>query len=704
MGLFWNDHETDEEGEDYEEMESGIGRGSWGGLFRRGPTHEEQTRRKPSTSGRRGSSRTASKTSTIQDGLVGGSSSWGFSSRSSWQGASTKKDQTVRSKKRKWQQQRRRLVRQRASFALVIAAVFAAWRWSASGGEEVTLGTAARTEPLSGWSASGNGNTSDPSGTSTSTDSRKHADFESLFAHSNTEDEAVERPLRSKGNALAKSARDDSKTEGDIIPTNLGGDPKLHAMNSVVMSPQFASEKDKIREAIHFEYWVGAASVTVEVGGGTNREEAVRACRIPRVCRLNNGTYLLPAFFKSQKERLATCGIDNALFVLPRDGNLPSKHAGFHLDSSTYRLDLIDGPPVQGSYHPLIILDLIPHLFALESISREKETKTSCTCFTGLSKCAVGCSTQNVYPLVTVDADVWEHRDADNWVGHVIAEMKEPPGSFSFIKDGTFSPLYLGDAGAACFNSLITTPAKYYDVPPGSLNTDYSFFGEKGVVAKRWGKPRRKVKSCQVHVTILQHDGDRSLIGMFALRDKVTTHFQSEETEVHVKFKIGHMKGMTYKDQVRTMMETDVLVAPHCSDLTNIIYMPRTGAMIEIYPFSYHPSVFRWHSAILGLAYDGIMAEPDSPAFKSCIATMHGHSEDVDHLLAAWDNAARNFKKEDDKASLRLELSKSTPLRHAGSCAKKQSLKFDSAHAAKLIIERVRDQCQMKATGDGFLG
>jgi len=483
----------------------------------------------------------------------------------------------------------------------------------------------------------------------------------------------------------------------EVVIEHPGGDPELHALDKALLAQHYVADRNNIHEVLNLEYWVGPASVTVEASGGSAREEAVRACRIPRVCRLSNGTYLLPAFFKSQAQRLATCGITEALYVLPRGDLLPVKHAGFHLDSSTYRLDLIDAPPMQGLYRPLLILDLIPHLFSLESINRGKETNSSCTCFTGLDKCSGGCRNPRTYPAFVLDPSLWAiTHDNRSWESHIMKEMALEPISASFFRSDLIVPHYLADHGAACFNSLITSPANYYDVPPGSLNTDYPFFGEDGGVAKRYsGSRRRSSTTCSVHVTIMQRSGERQLVGLFGLRDKLIKHFD-DDRRVSVHIRIVHLQNMTYEDQVKVMLDTDILLAAHSSDISNVIFLPRTSSLVEVYPFSYHPSIFRWYAAILGLSYDGLMAEPDTETFKNCLKERDSESDQVQDLFAKWDEAASHFKKIKSKASLRLELSKSSPVTFAGSCARKQILRFDSSRAVNIILDRVADQCALQ--------
>ena len=61
------------------------------------------------------------------------------------------------------------------------------------------------------------------------------------------------------------------------------------------------------------------------------------------------------------------------------------------------------------------------------------------------------------------------------------------------------------------------------------------------------------------------------------------------------------MDKLSFKEQVRVMAGTGILIATHGGALTNVMFMPVRAVVLEVYPFTYHPVIFKEIAEAVGV-------------------------------------------------------------------------------------------------------
>lgn len=69
------------------------------------------------------------------------------------------------------------------------------------------------------------------------------------------------------------------------------------------------------------------------------------------------------------------------------------------------------------------------------------------------------------------------------------------------------------------------------------------------------------------------------------------------------KIEVANMESMSYKEQLRTIQKTTILIAVHGSGMSNIAFLPKDSAVIEIFPYGFTRPTFQHLAQKIGISY-----------------------------------------------------------------------------------------------------
>jgi Glycosyltransferase 61 len=155
-----------------------------------------------------------------------------------------------------------------------------------------------------------------------------------------------------------------------------------------------------------------------------------------------------------------------------------------------------------------------------------------------------------------------------------------------------------------------------------------------------------------------------------------------------------------FSKQIERMQETDILVAPHGSPLTDTLFMRPGAAVIEIHPFSYQSGMFQGIAHQLGLGHAKLSAEPDVKMFDACISRYNNKTgtAGVSAVVERLQLAADEYKLT-GKATLHLEDGGRDfqDVHEIKQCARRQRLRIDSSRLADEIWRSAQHICSLPA-------
>ncbi|OSX76860.1 hypothetical protein BU14_0171s0009 [Porphyra umbilicalis] len=218
---------------------------------------------------------------------------------------------------------------------------------------------------------------------------------------------------------------------------------------------------------------------------------------------------------------------------------------------------------------------------------------------------------------------------------------------------------------------------------------------------------------CTITVTLNSRAGQRRLTQTAQLGAAITAlaaghnHFFAPP-RVAVRVTEAHFEGMPFAAQQAAMRATDVLVASHGAGLTNMVFLRPGSAVLEVYPFAYTAELFAQMADFLGLAHTAVVAAPDGPAYKACLANYNGAADafakggalppPLAAAFAEWDAAVAGGNT--GPGRLRLERADNDgPVRRRRWCVRWQSLSVDVPAVAKAAWERGLALCAARGSG-----
>lgn len=437
-------------------------------------------------------------------------------------------------------------------------------------------------------------------------------------------------------------------------------------------------------------------------------------CRIYNVGRKSDGRLFMPSWMSKYSFLLQhRCGVKDARFSLKLeptsnrytiDANVTNKKIdmALHVDAADINYDLV-GKIAPRHHMPHFVSDILMPMLVVEVMMSPNHDTFPFSHILPSSPTTIpsrgGTAFRSLNPAMLMRQETTASPPM-NWVPRVAAFFRHPKIGFKLL------PVPESGAGnnrtalekVRLFRSLLTINVAYY--------TPQILFDSKGKshlltqngVAREqaWAVPCIKETPCRVSVTALTRNGSRALLQLDDLEKRIRT--QAHSKGIHIDFKVVEFETLLFDEQVRTMQETNVLIATHGAGNANLLFMRPAAAVIEVFPFAYKAGPFDNFARLFGLDYHTAMSAPQTELFKECMDRHETKNDIKKQVFEWWDKAVEEEKKSPWVHRLELEkefgregLSEGMTTRR---CVRMQQLKFNIDDVSKMSIESALRQCE----------
>lgn len=459
-------------------------------------------------------------------------------------------------------------------------------------------------------------------------------------------------------------------------------------------------------------------------------------CQIQGICRVGDGSYLLPKWMERHKATLNRCGISRTHFVLSRP------HAGDENETSSERWDIepnlrqkitltynqskedLFGGDAPREKPYFLTADMVVNL-ALMSVFSPTDVESPMNqmelgdCFLrDHRKCTDAKFSPTLHPMLLIGASISE-KPAFHW----------EQGFLRLVRDGHLGALHIWDmhdlyqwrfrSQAACIRSLTTTAASISNIPaklfaPTNILYRHKAFNRYSIFDRKHGLQERAPNSkskgfsqCVVKILILNKYGKRHIVGDDALRESIEA-YSGAAREMHPYLEllpeIATFDNSSFHEQALVMQESSITIGAYGKSNTNIIFQRPNSTFFEILPFGVSSSIHAELARLAGVEFKSVTAQPDEEVFQSCVQHYGMQSDESRKVLGDWKAAAQKFREQTKATGAnprsnyvlngmpRLTERVARRLRY---CALHQRLSFNVRHVAKLVTEKGIRMCQI---------
>lgn len=447
-------------------------------------------------------------------------------------------------------------------------------------------------------------------------------------------------------------------------------------------------------------------------------------CRISNACILANGMVSLPMWMSKEDRLLRRCGVGPHTYHAGEKGPKGSTIKTVDADlAQLVRLMRFKEPsPTMVDFFSDSVLHAA---FLFDTISGTPPTKgaqSHCIATTNSTECdqqikdngsAARAATAGVKPAIFVPRKLFEQ--GATWEAHAMDMLSAKYGKESLAKilvGDVTDPMEKGktsNVSATCFRSLITSDAKFKELPRDAFEATSTFFTRNNV--ERAPRPTPTAEGsdnshCTVSVGILKKDGARALKKIDELKQRVSQIAEAALPTATVNVEVLESnKNTPFGDQVSNAKKMDVIVGGTSNSLSNMAFMKSGSSVFEIFPFAWQPPNYEDLARVMGHRYHPVLASPQTTEFKTCIEHELFQLRKQNRLQG--DENPPWVKQVEDKweaASGEFVLSGKSPLLlnsdtsgvsnfHTRSCARHQSLDFNVDDLAKAVLLDARHMC-----------
>lgn len=460
-----------------------------------------------------------------------------------------------------------------------------------------------------------------------------------------------------------------------------------------------AAERSKFRSATTAK--VGAEqdsplaksvpSLSVLYGQGVPHD--IEACIIPNVCMAFNFTYrrtYIPRAYRRHETLLYNCIPRSPRFTYydPSDPPPELRHAGSkRLDVDMIGIALTD---YDYGHFPHFAVEFVRHAAVAASMFlRPVRPGERWMCPVDQAGPPDPCYMQGAEP---------ENYMKPKFVLSEVMLGKKHSWNRGFF--AKFAPRHLHlapynpQAPVVCVQSLLVSPL--------ALNTSIrkrdNLFRAGGISRKGGGLP------CNPRIVIIVRDAKIKLDR--TIPEELTTRLRAELVakipEAHVQVLHG-LWGLSFKDQVALMQRTDILIAVHGAELSNVLFMRRGASLLQIHPFGQRTMWFNPIIAAAGIRHAEVVARPDKQRFLSCIkndapkilpniapAMMQKFQERFLWRVGIFERASSD--KERKEAGMYYNKEHAMQV-----CARAQRIVIDPVKIAALVVAEAHEKCKISS-------
>lgn len=441
-------------------------------------------------------------------------------------------------------------------------------------------------------------------------------------------------------------------------------------------------------------------------------------CRLFAVCRMPNGTLLLPKWMETHKHVLKkSCGVKDVLFVV--DDSLENS---ISLDSTVLR-QFVSGHVQVDHQHadrdlfgiipprdhmPHFASDIVPYLTMVQSLFGPAKGILKTDTIRAFAQKG-GSIRQprrpsDLRPSMQLYEETIE-RPSTDWVPSLARFLQHPSFRFSFIRaekerlsNENPRPLV-----AKHFRSILTSSVQPI-TPHGMFGADGQniVFSANGVSRDPpWFGGAMRQQPCPVTITALTRRGPRALMKLPELERRLTS--LGMQMGMALTFRIVDFASTPFQMQVHIMQTTNVLIASHGAGNANIIFMRPSSSVVEVFPFSYKAGPFDGFANIYGAEYKSAMSAPQTEVFKECVKRSEKNELVKKQVFAQWDKAVEQDRKSPGVHRLAFEREFGAQGKSQGMatrrCARMQELVFDVNSVASMALQSAQVQCMAARHG-----
>lgn len=445
-------------------------------------------------------------------------------------------------------------------------------------------------------------------------------------------------------------------------------------------------------------------------------------CRLKGICRLGDGTLILPKWMKPYSAHVAKCGIANVVYniIEAEEGQEQNFMSLQEMDTKvslndTYRhFDVIgnEAPRVERS---LLATDITPSILLLDLFKRPgaygQQIQFLCTTKHGTAcRPENGSDPSSFNPMVFVDARVSETKQY-LWPKSFLRLFRNAANGRLNIMDLKDVYGWKIRSEASCFRSLITTNAQTADIASDSLLPSHLFFSMNKLSRREIGPSSNGalMTTCGSKVLILNRYGKRFIEGSDMLRSAISsygTKLRQKHSHVLIEPEVVFFENSSFHEQVSVAQESDIVVASHGDGNANFVFLRPKSRVFEILPFGFKSTVYQNLSRAYGSTYSSVCAQPDSEVFLACVKHFNNvDTEEKEGFLKAWQAAAEHFRTESRERKENVGSDFTVPednadrdhvLRRLKQCASHQRISVNVKHLARMVVKAAAEKCQLE--------
>ncbi len=525
--------------------------------------------------------------------------------------------------------------------------------------------------------------------------------------------------LNAKDRGRGKNAQ---SVKSNPITSNTSA-PKTQAQEAINAKQSIRETRPSDKHTIVTNISALNSSLTVlEHKFFTNGE---RFCYIQGVCRVGDGTYLLPAWMEKLSGKITQCGVTNIIYSIHNAASISGKptmvfkelpRANINISDAYRDVDIIGGEAPRAEQH-LLISDLTPLILLADMFMRPSAYKNSIkeSCFAESG----ACNRSKIYPMGLNPALL---------VDSAVSEVKDfmwPKGVIRLLRNGFGGSLQITDlhdiygwrfrSHASCFRSLLVTNATVSNFKPSTMPPDNFMFLANSLsrtpITKLMQPDRRR---CDLKVLILNRFRKGNILGADLLEKALSVLNKAlfrEYPNASVQAETIYFQNSSFHEQVAVMQEADIVVAAHSESNANLAFLRPGTSFLELLPFGVKPDSFRSIARAYDVDYRYVHAQPDTELFSRCMIHFNTEAkEQRDVLMWNWNAAAKIFlnttnnQRRNEQSMYFLpeegeENEQYSDLRNIKDCANLQRISVNIKDLAKTVMKAAFSRCGIRGEG-----
>lgn len=451
--------------------------------------------------------------------------------------------------------------------------------------------------------------------------------------------------------------------------------------------------------------------------------EQHKICRIKGICRVGDGTILLPTWMKEYSGHMEKCGFSDVSYsMVESKSELGDKFIAlrgvknFITLKDDYRdYDIVGNEVPKGGKHELAY-DITPTILMMDMFKRADAyrdvTKKLC-----VTKEGTACPPETTEksplfnPVLLIDSRISETKDY-MWPKSLLRLVRNSlRGNLTIVE---LKELYEWKvrSQAACFRSIISTNMQTSDLAPEALLPNNIFFSINGLNRKSAERPPHAPTACNVKVLILNRYGKRFIEGGSELTSSILSFGQQLSKVDHgvlIEPEVVFFENSSFHEQVSVMQETSVVVASHGENNANFMFLRPNTRIFEVLPFGFASDIYRNLSAAYGAIYAVVRSQPDIDLFSACVRHFNPDAkQEREKFLEKWKTVAKEFREEtiqknanvdsdyvvtDDEVGTNGTVPSLTSIRP---CTSYQRISFDINDLARKVVMAGARQCHVQ--------